>query len=162
MGGVFKQSQEKKAKKHDILVIRIDKQDRNNVRLVNARPCLLCLEMMKSIGIRKVYYSIDYDKIIGENVKDMISIHTSKAMRKIESISKIGTYDESQDPNYWDNLIKTKLPDKIKESNYLNFMDFDFKSIACYYTVKIEIKNGIKKVHFYNHKNILIKCLFII
>lgn len=118
--------------------------------------------MMKSIGIRKVYYSIDYDQIVGENVKDMISIHTSKTMRKIESISKIGEYDETKDLAYWDNLIKTKLPGKIKESNYINFINFDFKSISYYYNIKIIYKNNFKLVCFYNIKNILIKTLILI
>ncbi len=84
LGGVFKESKERKLKKYDVFVVRINKPSKpstnqtSDTKLVNARPCAHCLDMMKSVGIRRVYYSDDYGDIICENVKDMISIHTSK------------------------------------------------------------------------------------
>ena len=70
-----------KAKKLDIMVIRIDYSN----KLVNARPCYQCLLMMKDIGINKVYYSID-NSITCEKINDMISINSSNMLRKINHI----------------------------------------------------------------------------
>ena len=43
-----------KRKKIDLIVIRINK----NKEICNARPCYNCLNMMKCVGINRVYYSI--------------------------------------------------------------------------------------------------------
>ena len=49
---------------------------------------------MKSVGIRRVYYSDDFGEIIYENVKDMISIYTTKVAQRFE-ISKKSNFDNS-------------------------------------------------------------------
>lgn len=59
-------------KKSSIIVIR--KKNSNNNGLGNARPCCKCLNVMKKLGIKKIYYSNDDGSIIKENVKSMMSI----------------------------------------------------------------------------------------
>ena len=57
----------------DIVVIRINK----NLALKNSRPCSMCIEKMKKLGIRKVYYSNNDGEMICEDVKTMTSEHIS-------------------------------------------------------------------------------------
>ena len=79
-------------KKNDLIVIRINKQG----DLVSSRPCYNCLEMMKAVNIKKVYYSDNDGNIICENVKDMISINASSVTKMIDCIkmdSKLSNND---------------------------------------------------------------------
>jgi len=87
-----------KRTKLDLIVIRINK----NGDLCNSRPCYNCLNMMKTIGIRKVYYSISNTEIICENVKDMISIQCSAVSRYIEKCNFKTDYTLDQ---YYENLL---------------------------------------------------------
>ena len=75
-------SKTSKSKKIDLIVIRINRQG----DLVNSRPCYNCVSMMKAVNIKKVYYSTDNGDIVGESVKDMISIHASSASKFIHCL----------------------------------------------------------------------------
>lgn len=161
MGGVFKPAQEKKLKKIDIVVIRIDKKDKENIQLVNARPCQNCLEMMKTIGIRRVYYSDDFGDIICENIKDMISIHSSKVMIKFDVYAK-NKSEEINEDKYWDELIKNKIPDVVKEENFNNFITYDFKSLMTKYKLEPNKSKGVKTVKIINNNNRVIKSVYVV
>lgn len=151
------------------MVIRIDKKNKDNIQLVNARPCQNCLEMMKSIGIRRVYYSNDCGEIVCENIKDMISIHSSIVMIKFDmyaktNISRKITKHTSKinEDKYWEKLIKNKIPNVVKEDNFNNFINYDFKSLESKYKIVI-IKIGYeKKVQIINLKNQIIKSFIVV
>jgi deoxycytidylate deaminase len=55
-----------KRKKCSILVIRINKDD----ELVNSKPCSSCMEHMRSINIKSVYYSDDDGDIVMLDLND--------------------------------------------------------------------------------------------
>lgn len=57
----------------DIIVIRIN----NRMELKNSRPCNNCIEKLKSIGIRRVYYSNDDGEIVREDINTMEKLHIS-------------------------------------------------------------------------------------
>jgi len=79
-GGVFYGIPKgQKANKLDMIVIRID----SSGDMVNSRPCHNCLDMMKAVGVRKIFYSHN-NNIICERVNNMISINSSSIMRKLE------------------------------------------------------------------------------
>lgn len=60
----------------DIIVIRF-----KNNELKISRPCKSCIEKMRELGIRKVYYS-DYDgNIVYEYINDMEMYHMSSLQR---------------------------------------------------------------------------------
>jgi hypothetical protein len=61
-----------------IIVIRIN----NKGELCNSRPCIECLDILKMIGIKSIYYSNDNGNIIEEKVKFMKSIHLSTMARQ--------------------------------------------------------------------------------
>lgn len=159
----------KKLKKYDIFVIRIIKVDNdlpNKVKLGNARPCVHCLDMMKSIGIRRVYYSDDFGNIIYENVKDMISIQTSKIAQRFE-ISKNKISEPLINQNllnqkvYYDNIIIKKIPNVMKQLNYQYFLEYNFKSISDNYKLESKIISGNIYIDITNMSNVLLKTIFI-
>lgn len=170
-GGVFKESKERKSKKYDIFVVRINKPDKKDsacTKLVNARPCAHCLDMMKSVGIRRVYYSDDSGEIIYENVKDMISIHTSKVAQRFEitEISK-GKSKPLVDQNlinqaeYFDKLIVKKIPDVIKQTNFQLFLQHNFKSIESNYKLESVTRSGYVRVNIINSSDVILKTIMV-
>jgi hypothetical protein len=78
----------------------------------NARPCYKCLLMMKNIGIKKVYYSMD-NQIICEKVEYMVSINTSQMSRNFERVY----YNAPHDPIKYYQMIFRKMPQNIKKIN---------------------------------------------
>jgi len=121
----------KKNNKLDLIVIRINK----NNDLCNSRPCFNCLDMMKMVGIRKVYYSID-NNIICENVKDMVSIQSSKVVKDINNVFiNFNSLDE-----YYIHLLKKNFPDKINYNSLNNFLKYNFNLLSNF---TFEIKNNI-------------------
>lgn len=58
-----------------LLVIRIGGNGKNN--FINSKPCKHCINYMKTLGIRKVYYSDDNGDIIYEKISNMQSEHIS-------------------------------------------------------------------------------------
>jgi hypothetical protein len=117
----------KKQKNYNIFVIRLDKQGSTG----NARPCLNCLELMKKTGIHKIFYSIENDIIISENVKQMVSIHKSSVARTLENINNDSIY------NYYDNLIKKFFPININKYHLNNFIKYNLNNVLPLYKVVI-------------------------
>jgi tRNA(Arg) A34 adenosine deaminase TadA len=68
-----------KLKKIDLVVIRVNASG----KLMNSRPCLYCLQLMKAVGIRNVYYSTP-ETIVKESVKTMVSTHITSGWRKCQ------------------------------------------------------------------------------
>jgi deoxycytidylate deaminase len=90
--------------------------------LSNARPCMYCLDMMKSVGIKKVYYSVP-NKLVCENVKDMISIQISACTKIVKKITSENT------DVYHEDLLKKLFPEKIKYNNLINFINYNLVNV---------------------------------
>ena len=82
-----------------------------------AKPCPVCMAALKEVGIRKVYYIVD-DNIICENVKDMISIQSSSAVKHTDKLLNINNFSSIND--YYINLLKKQIPNYIKYNNLFN------------------------------------------
>jgi len=115
----------KKPKNLNIMVVRIGAND----KLVNARPCYQCTLMMKSIGINKVYYSIE-NNIVCEKVSHMISINSSN-MWKI--VDKIHYNAPNNIIDYYKNIIQ-KMPNILRKINAEHFVRYIYKEVdGCNY-----------------------------
>ncbi len=115
-------SNKKIDKKLNILVVR----KKSDNTLGNARPCYKCTLMLKNIGINKVYYSMD-NKLYCEKVKNMISINVSSSWKQIEVINYENVFD------YYKSILN-KMPDKIKKTNALYFLqNINHELIGCNY-----------------------------
>lgn len=79
---VFDKLSKKSSKGLDIIVIRINK----NFTLKNSRPCNHCIDKLKKIGIRKVFYSNENGQIICEYIEHMKKIHISAGSRFLNRI----------------------------------------------------------------------------
>lgn len=64
-----------------ILVIRVSYSKEPTI--VNSKPCINCINYMKSLGIKKLYYSNDQGEIIYEKIKEIYTEHISQFGRKI-------------------------------------------------------------------------------
>lgn len=120
-GGSFFVAKNKKIK-CDLVVIRINRDD----KICKSRPCYNCLSMMKGVGIRKVYYTDNKQNIICENVKDMISINASSVTKMIDCLRM--DCKMSHD-DFFENLLKTLFPNKIKKINFEYFIEHDFSNV---------------------------------
>lgn len=118
----------KKPKKLNILVVRINA----NGLLVNARPCYQCTLMMKSIGINKVYYSIE-NNIVFEKVSQMISINSSSMWKVVDRIN----YNAPNDViNYYKNIVQ-KMPQILRRINADHFVRYIYRETdGCNYKFK--------------------------
>lgn len=134
-------------KKLDLIVFRITSEGIT----ANARPCYNCLNMMKNIGIKKVFYSTDNnEELISENVKNMISIQSSSVTRLIDS--KKSNYVNRE--TYYESLLKKYFPVNVKEKNLYYFVHHNFKNIFPDYSVYINTKNNV--VQIFNKENAII------
>jgi hypothetical protein len=82
--------------------------------------------MMKAVGVRRVYYTDNNENVICENVKDMISINASSVTKMIDCIkmdSKLSNND------FFENLLKTLFPNKIKKINFDYFILYDLSHV---------------------------------
>jgi hypothetical protein len=70
----------KKLAKTDILVFR---QSQHGIS--NSRPCYDCLQTMKSMNIRRVYYSTDNGTFVYEKVSNMVSTHKCQMRKHIDN-----------------------------------------------------------------------------
>lgn len=123
------------------MVIRINA----NNELTNARPCYQCTLMLKSIGINKVYYSIE-NKIVCEKISQMISINSSNMWKVVDRIHYNAPIDILE---YYKNIIK-KMPQNIKKNNADHFVRYIYREVdGCNYKF---IKN---KLIIYINENIL-------
>jgi deoxycytidylate deaminase len=114
----------------------------------NARPCIYCLDMMKSVGIKKVYYSVQSNQLVCENVKDMISIQISTSMKNIKKITSENT-DE-----FYENLLKKIFPEIVKHHNLISFINYNLLNVMP--THKYKISNNIFIIYSKNN-DILLK-----
>jgi uncharacterized CHY-type Zn-finger protein len=137
MGGVFYQEKNTKFTKLNLMVVRVNKLG----DICNARPCYNCLDMMKAVGIRKVYYSISSDNIICEKVKDMISIQASLVDKQVDDIKssynnnfKSPIYDTNK---YYEKLLIKNFPKTIRQSNLDNFIIHNLVNVLPAYKVII-------------------------
>ena len=80
---VFETFPKRHVKGMDILVIRIN----NQLKLKNSRPCSHCIEELRRIGIRKVYYSDDSGHIVWEWVEHMDKRHISAGTKFVAEIT---------------------------------------------------------------------------
>ncbi len=130
----------KKPKNLNIMVVRI----RANGSLANARPCYQCTLMLKSIGINKVYYSVD-NNIICEKVADMISINSSSVWKKTDRIQ----YNKPKDILEYYRSIFLRMPNEIKKKNAEFFVQNIFMELdGCNYkftktTLSVYVYNDI-------------------
>jgi deoxycytidylate deaminase len=76
---VFEKLQKKNVRGMDILVIRINK----HLVLKNSRPCNQCIDKLRKIGIRKVYYSNENGDIVCEFVEQMEKTHISSGTKHL-------------------------------------------------------------------------------
>jgi hypothetical protein len=143
-GGVFYQTKESKVQKLDLVVVRVNKMGSP----CNARPCYNCLDMMKAVGIRKVYYSIGPDEIVCENVKDMISIQASSVAKHIAKLNGNCTVDN---PNkFYENLLLKYFPKIVRKHNLESFIAHNFTYVLPTYRAVLNRKSEVSLVIIYD------------
>lgn len=121
-----------------MIVIRID----SSGDMVNSRPCHNCLDMMKAVGVRKIFYSHN-NNIICERVNNMISINSSSIMRKLER----DYYNAPIDDNtYYKYLLIRKSPKNISKYNVECFLNYNFNEILPTFNYDI----NSKRIQFYD------------
>lgn len=154
-GGVFYEKKQKgqkylKNSKLDLVVVRISAEN----KLVNARPCYNCLDMMKAVGIRRVYYSVE-DKIICEKVNDMVSICSSSVLRFVERQVYHAPEDNTE---YFKRLMNMKIPTTLKKYNIDKFLNYNLKLVLPTFSWTMNKKN----IRIYDENNSLFKIILII
>jgi hypothetical protein len=123
-----------KLRKLDIVVIRINALN----ELCNARPCYMCLELLKSLNFRYVYYSISPTEIIRERVRDMISIDASSVTRHLDIVHN-RLYNNN---TYYRDLLVNYFPDYTTLYNLNCFITYNLQNLLPTYKVKI-INNSV-------------------
>ena len=126
----MKKGKNKKLRKLDIFVIRISA----NGELVNARPCYNCLDMMRAVGIRRVYYSID-GSVICENVSHMVSINSSSVLRFLERTMYNAPMTDNE---YFKRLLAKKLPNTLRRKNIYYLINYNLNDVLPDFTFKIK------------------------
>jgi len=143
--------------KKDIIVIRVNEKG----CICISRPCCYCLEMMRAVDIRRVYYVDNNNKIVFEYVRDMISIHMSSVSRHIHSIKDNETYIRCS-TNFFNNLLKTIFPLSIKRTNFNSFVQNNLSMVLPKYTYIIKTEKKINIVIILDPNNIeIIKAILI-
>jgi deoxycytidylate deaminase len=64
--------------KFSLLVIRVN----NNNKLMESKPCSNCINYIKSLGIKKIYYSTSDSNIKYNKINNLHSEHISVGFRK--------------------------------------------------------------------------------
>lgn len=72
-------------KKVDIIVIRIGCDG----TILNSKPCTSCLNVLKLLHIRNVYYTNNSGELESHRVKDLLTIHQSRFQLHINKLMKI-------------------------------------------------------------------------
>ncbi len=145
-GGAFYQANQK-APKLDLVVVRVNKSGNP----CNARPCHNCLDMMKAVGIRKVYYSINQEEIICENVKDMISIQASSVAKHIAKLNGDCTVDDPD--KFYESLLHKYFPKIVRKHNLESFIAYNFTNVLPTYRAVLNSKEEFTLVIIYDSKN---------
>ncbi len=148
----------------DLMVIRIDKKydTSDDVTLMNARPCYKCLDMMKSLGISRIYYSNDQGEIICEKTKHMISTHTSTASYYIDTRMGKNCRNIEVHSQYQDWVIGRTIPSIINTHIFNNFITYDWINLKSKYTIKQIKKNHNMIIQIINSNNQIIKTFIIV
>ena len=142
--------------KLDLAVVRINKTG----DICNARPCHNCLNMMKSVGIRRVYYSVNPDLVICENVRDMISIQSSSVDKHIELLNSTEYKDRN---SYYESLLIKYFPKIIRKHNLDNFIKYNLSNLLPKHKFIIDSVNNQTFVLIINNCNKeIIKAIVII
>lgn len=134
----------KKNKKIDVIVIRINKIN----EMCNARSCFHCLKTMKELGIRRVYYSINSNEIIYENIKDMFSIQITAFNKSLSRFNKSFNIVK-----FYESILIKNFPQEIKTTNLINFINYNFYNIFPNY--KIIINKNIVIINNSNNDTII-------
>lgn len=121
--------------KLDLVVVRVNR----NGETCNARPCHNCLNMMKTVGIRRVYYSVSSDVVICENVRDMISIQSSSVDKYLDLINNTCYKDHN---TYYENLLKKYFPTIIRKYNLDNFIQYNLSHLLPNHRVVLNTFNS--------------------
>jgi hypothetical protein len=119
-----------KLRKLDIVVIRINALN----ELCNARPCYKCLEMLKSLNFRYVYYSVSPTEIIRERVRDMISIEASSVTKYLDTTNN-ALYNNKD--TYYRDLLINYFPEHVTLYNLNCFITYNLQNLLPTYRVKI-------------------------
>ena len=119
-----------KLRKLDIVVIRINALN----ELCNARPCYKCLEMLKSLNFRYVYYSVSPTEIIRERVRDMISIEASSVTKYLDTLHN-AIYNNKD--TYYRDLLVNYFPEYVTLYNLNCFITYNLQNLLPTYKVKI-------------------------
>ena len=131
----------------DIFVIRVNAND----ELVNSRPCYNCLNMMKAVGIHRVFYSVD-GEVECERVTSMISINASSVTRFLEAKIYNAPVDKEL---YYKQLFIKYLPKKIAYNNFDKFIKYNFTDVLPDYKWHIKSDN----IMFYDAQdNFVVSC----
>jgi hypothetical protein len=147
-GGVF-YGPKSKNQKLDIVVVRVNRSGET----CNARPCYNCLNMMKAVGIRRVYYSINSDEVVCENVKDMVSIQASSVTRYIDKLNGNKLADDVD--KYYQDLLTKFFPSTIRKYNLDKFIVHNMSNYLPLYEVKIDQRSQIVWILDSNKKPII-------
>jgi hypothetical protein len=93
--------------------------------------------MMRAVGIRRVYYSIDND-IVYENVTQMVSINASSVLRFLER----QMYNApTSDREYFVNLLLRKMPKSLRTKNIICFISYNFLDVLPEFSYTISKNN---------------------
>ena len=128
-------------KKLDLIVVRFN----NECKLCNSRPCYNCVQMMKAVNIRRVYYIDNNNNLIFEYVRDMVSIHLSSVARHIHSLNNNTIYNP-RDPTFFNNLLKSIFPSTIKRYNLEKFVENNLSQVLPKHTHIIKTEKNITVV----------------
>jgi hypothetical protein len=105
---------------------------------------------MKSVGIRRVYYSIDQDTVICENVRDMISIQSSSVDKHIDQLNNNDYKDHT---SYYENLLIKYFPSIIRKYNLDNFIQYNLSNLLPKHQVIIQSNKYSTHVWIINTQN---------
>ena len=140
-GGIFYETNRKT--NINIIVARVNKIG----DIANARPCYNCLQMMKAVGIKKVYYTISNVELVCENVNNMVSIHVSATTRVLTMDKNINT------SQYFKKILVNFFPNVIRKQNLDLFLKYNFINVLPKY--KIHINKSI--IYIMDENNICVK-----
>jgi len=119
-----------------LIVIRVNSKG----ELCSSRPCYNCLDMMKAVGIKRVYYSDDKGNIVVETVKDMISIQASVVTKHIHNLKSVVKEDYN---TYFQNLLKRLFPPEIKKENFEKFVKHNLNNVLPEHTYIFKNLDGV-------------------
>ena len=111
---------------------------------------------MKTVGINRVYYSVDNGDVICEHVKNMVSIQASSTTIYMSRMKKNFTVSIDE---YFNNLIITLFPEYIRKENFDYFVKYNLSNIFPTYKYIISSK-GIVTIQNDNNITIVTSRIF--